>query len=209
MTNHTDSQSLLKTEAIWNKFHQRLLIYIQGRVSSRQDADDILQEVFLRIHKNLLRLKDDRKITGWIFRIASNAVIDFYRAKADNTNLHNKLTRSPVDAEHIHPSRESAVNDSDPVAELSLCIQPLLQDLPEDYRKAIWLTELDGLTQRKAAEKVGISLSSMKARVQRGRRKLKKTLQECCEVKQDHNGRILGYEVVNPDGCNSTRTTPA
>jgi RNA polymerase sigma-70 factor (ECF subfamily) len=70
--------------------------------------------------------------------------------------------------------------------------------LPSPYREAITLTELEGRTQREAAEILGISLSGMKSRVQRGRAKLRAMLEACCEVAVDARGKVVACEPRSP-----------
>lgn len=62
------------------------------------------------------------------------------------------------------------------------------------YREAITLTELQGMTQKDAAEMLGISLSGMKSRVQRGRGQIQEMLQACCNIALDARGRVLSYD---------------
>lgn len=80
--------------------------------------------------------------------------------------------------------------------ELATYIVPLVAMLPSPYREAITLTELEGLTQQEAAEMVGISLSGMKSRVQRGRRLLRQALDECCEIALDARGAVMSAASV-------------
>ncbi len=64
------------TESIWNEYHNKLHRFIQGRVSDASIADDILQEVIIRVHSRINTLKDSNKIQNWLYRIARNAIID-------------------------------------------------------------------------------------------------------------------------------------
>jgi RNA polymerase sigma-70 factor (ECF subfamily) len=77
----------------------------------------------------------------------------------------------------------------------------MLRQLQPAYREAVTLTDLEGITQADAAERVGVSLSGMKSRVQRGRRQLKAVLEACCRVDLDHRGSIVGYEPREPGSC--------
>ena len=73
-------------------------------------------------------------------------------------------------------------------------IRGAVAGLPEPYREALLLTEYEGLTQQQLAERVGISLSGAKSRVQRGREKLKQILLDCCHVELDRRGGIIDYQ---------------
>ena len=76
-----------------------------------------------------------------------------------------------------------------------------MKRLPEPYRRAVTLTELDGLTQKDAAERLGLSLSGMKSRVGRGRGKLKELLLGCCNVELDSRGAVVDYEHRSGKTC--------
>jgi RNA polymerase sigma-70 factor (ECF subfamily) len=93
-------------------------------------------------------------------------------------------------------------------AELAGCVRPMIQQLSQDYRDAITLVEIEGLTQQAAAKQMGISLSGMKSRVQRGRKQLKRMLEECCVIQLDRRGGVTDFE-VREAGCDPCRGAPA
>lgn len=171
----------------WQEYKNQLRGYIAKRVRDPDAVDDILQEVYLKAHTSLHTLKSQDRIASWLFRMTANAIVDHYRA------------RKPVDElpdEWVAPESER-----DPVAELAVCLRPLIASLPEAYGSALVLSELDGLPQREVALRLGISLSGAKSRVQRGREKLRERLLECCDVEL-RRGRIADYE---PRGERNTR----
>jgi len=193
----------VETEEIWEDLHHRLLSFIRGRVSNLQDAQDILQEVFIRIHKNVGRLNDAQSVTGWAYQITRNAIVDHYRAGAKDADARMRLIRAADSNEEI----ANVVADDDRARrELAGCLEPLMRSLPPHYSQAIELSELGGLTQKEAAERVGLSVPGMKARVQRGRRKLREALLDCCRVEVDRRGGVVDYEFKGGDsggGCES------
>ena len=86
--------------------------------------------------------------------------------------------------------------DEDPAAavgELAQCLRPLLGGLPPDQRRAVELIDLDGWAQSRAARSEGVSLSGMKSRVQRGRRRLADLLGQCCALTLDARGVPMDY----------------
>lgn len=173
--------------AIWLEFHEALFGFIDRRVRSRETAEDILQEVMLRIHRNAAGVQRAEAVGAWVHAITRNAIADHYRSASVSREL---VSGSEVDAGA--PS-EPAAEDPDARGELAACVTPLLRRLPESYRDALTLTEIDGLTQAQAAERLGLSLSGMKSRVQRGRRQLKRLLVRCCEVELDARGDVSAY----------------
>ena len=81
------TQHVHETGALWEDFRDRMLAYVQRRVASVEDAEDILQEVFLRIHTHAERLPEVENVAGWIYRIAANAVGDHFRKKTVDTRM--------------------------------------------------------------------------------------------------------------------------
>lgn len=163
----------------WREHKDRLRGYIAKRVRDADAVDDILQEVYLKAHASLHALKAKGSIASWLFRIAANAIADHYRSRKPTNELPDELAAPEPERDHV--------------AELAVCLRPLIADLPERYKSAIVLSELEGLPQREVATRLGISLSGAKSRVQRGREKLRERLLECCDVELSR-GRIVDHE---------------
>ena len=176
--------SSMTTERVWEEFHMPLQQFIRRRVSDEATAEDILQDVFLRIHQHMDTLKDVRKLEGWIYQITHNAIIDAYRSRRQETTLEA--------AEALDLPEE--LPDDDVVSELLPSVRAMVRNLPEADRQALVLTEYQGLTQKELAERLGLSFSGAKSRVQRAREKLKQQLLECCHFELDRRGHIIDYQ---------------
>jgi RNA polymerase sigma-70 factor (ECF subfamily) len=174
-------------EAMWREFHEGLLGFISRRVTSRETAEDILQEVMLRIHRSAAGVERAEAVGAWIYSIARNAIVDHYRSASVRRE---RAAGSEFDAEAIG---EPGADRPDVRGELAACIAPLLKRLSPSFQEALALTELEGLTQEEAAARVGLSLPGMKSRVQRARRQLKHALVQCCEVELDVRGGLTDY----------------
>jgi RNA polymerase sigma-70 factor, ECF subfamily len=175
----------------WRDIEARLRPYVARRVASAAEVDDIVQEILVRVHKGLAALRDGESFGGWVYRIAARTMIDFARSHA----------RDPL-------ARGTELDDaaggaSDEAADLQLelgeCVSLFVARLPSPYREAITLTELQGLTQKEAAEMLGTSVSGMKSRVQRGREKVRQMFEECCEISVDCRGRVVDCEARDPE----------
>jgi RNA polymerase sigma-70 factor (ECF subfamily) len=118
-------------------------------------------------------------------------VTDYYRRRGAFARATEALAAEPL----------LAVEDSAAEEELAQCLRPLIATLPSTYGEALELTELEGRTQGEAAESLGLSLSGMKSRVQRGRTKLKEVLLDCCHVEMDRRGGVVGYEPRDRARC--------
>jgi RNA polymerase sigma-70 factor (ECF subfamily) len=188
----------LTIEDVWRDFAGPLHGFVHRRVADRHAVDDIVAEVMLRIHTHLDRLDDHEKVTAWVFRIARNAITDHYRRTARRPD-------APSDLPEGHPDGDGDVDqwvdDQDLVIrELSVVLRPLVDQLPDDYRRALELTDLGGMSQAEAARIEQVSVSGMKSRVQRGRRLLVARLHQHCEITFDSRGMPADC-TPRADGC--------
>jgi RNA polymerase sigma-70 factor (ECF subfamily) len=172
------------TDSVWAAFSVPVRRFIRRRVGNDADADDVLQNVFAKIHAGLDQLADTDRLPAWIFRIARHAVIDHLRSRASRPEAADLPDDLAAD------SQESA----SAVEELAGCVRPLIDRLPEPYRHALTLTEIEGRPQRELARSLGLSLSGAKSRVQRGREQVKAMLLACCHVELDRRGRVIDYQ---------------
>jgi RNA polymerase sigma-70 factor (ECF subfamily) len=178
---------------IWQEVHDDLRTFIAKRVANDAAVEDILQEVFLRMHRKLNSLKDPRRVVSWLFQITRYAVIDYYRSTQRLRETPAGLT---VDLEAMPtalPLKETDADSGQPRTELAGCLRPMIEKLSPHYREAVMLVELEGLTQKDAATRLGISVSGMKSRIQRGRTQLKRMLEECCLIELDRRHGIVDY----------------
>jgi len=164
---------------IWEIFSRRLKRFILKRVPNEQDAEDVLQEVFYKIQTHIHQLRDEDRLEFWLYRITGNAIHDFYRRQ-------NFKVESADDLEEA--MGESTPSES--VGEIGACLRPMVNLLPKKYSQALILTEFDGLTQEAMAEKLDLSISGAKSRVQRGRARLKEMLLAGCNLEFDHLGNL-------------------
>ena len=171
---------VVELEKIWDEFGLKLKQFILKRVKDKSAAGDILQEVFLKIHTGLDGLKDESKLESWIFQVTRNAIADHFRRQRPQEELSEELT-------------EDLSDDKEIVEELAPCLKEMIDSLPDEYRQALILTEYEGLTQTQLAERLGISVSGAKSRVQRGRGKLKEMLLACCHFELDKRGKVIDY----------------
>lgn len=178
------------TRGAWTELDAKLRPFIARRVRSASDVDDVVQDVFLRMQRGLAHLRDDERFGPWVYQVARSAIADHHRA----------ARRHPIAADDDAPEAIApAEEEGDAEQDLAPYVAVFVAMLESPYREALTLTELQGLTQKEAAEMLGISLSGMKSRVQRGRRHLRAALEDCCKVALDARGRVVTCE-PRPDG---------
>jgi RNA polymerase sigma-70 factor, ECF subfamily len=164
----------------------RLRPFIARRVTPG-DVDDVLQDVFVRVQRGLGGLRDEERFGPWMYRVARSAIAEHRRVRR----------RHPLaDGEAADLPDEPLEHDEETEGEraLALAVVPFIAMLPSPYREALTLTELEGVSQKDAAEMVGISVSGMKSRVQRGRSKLREMFEACCKIALDARGRVISCE---------------
>jgi RNA polymerase sigma-70 factor (ECF subfamily) len=180
---------------IWQQVHERLRAFIAKRVGNESEADDLLQEVFMRVHRHIDELREPDRLVSWVFQITRHVLIDYYRAPGRRRELPSGS------AEDMAPMHSDLLEEPEAVAglELSGCLRPMIERLQPEYRQAVTLIELEGLTQKQAADRLGLSLPGMKSRVQRGRKQLKMLLEECCVIELDGRNGVIDFEHRRPD----------
>lgn len=174
---------------IWKEYHDQLLDFIRKRVKDQLDADDILQEVFLKILSKIETLKDSDKLKSWLYQITRNTIIDHYREQQKGKSV-----------DTIFSLFEDEPDESSSMKTAEGWIGLYVNGLPENYRDAVILAELKGLSIAEIADKLNISYTNARARVHRGRQALKKNLTDCCTFHVDVYGNIIDYH-ANPPVC--------
>jgi RNA polymerase sigma-70 factor (ECF subfamily) len=184
------------TDAIWTHLSSDLRQFIRRRVADDHIADDLLQETFVRVHRNIGTLQDAERLAAWVYQIARNVVHDHHRTA---------------------PNSSVTLADSEPVAEQRHhephvgCrgipwLNEMIQSLPDGYREALQMAEIEELSQQHVADQLGLSLSGAKSRIQRGRAMLKTVLEACCSFELDGRGRVMACDPKpNQNVCRDCR----
>jgi RNA polymerase sigma-70 factor (ECF subfamily) len=181
--------------ALWSEFAPPLKGFLARRVPPGVDADDLLQDVFLRVIRHAGSLRSTDRPEAWLYQIARNAVRDSLRARLRRDGKHDAIEGDDLPAEPDPAAARSAE------AELAPCLTAMIDRLPEPYRTAIALTTLQGVSQADAARQLGVSNSGMKSRVQRGRDRLRDMLVQCCAIAVDVRGGVSDFHAREAGTC--------
>lgn len=174
-------------EQIWIKFNAKLKSFIISKVKEDALADDLLQEVFIKIHRQIGHLKDQNKLQSWVYQVARNTVYDHFR---------KPVRKSDLSVEEIEVTVEE--NDDHYMSETIKDMVKMMDELPADYCDVLCLTELGAMSHKDYAEKAGISLTATKTRAFRARNMLKDMLMKCCHYQFDRYGTAID---IQPKGC--------
>ncbi|HKY40286.1 MAG TPA: sigma-70 family RNA polymerase sigma factor [Polyangiaceae bacterium] len=173
----------------WHELQRHLRPYVARRLASSADVDDLVQEILLRLHQGGDALRDSESFGGWVYRVAQSTIVDRVRAERRQPRV------AIADAGDLSDTDAGQEQAADALrSHMTRCLALFVSQLVSPYREAITLTELQGLTHRQAAEVLGISLTAMKSRVQRGRDKLRSMFEECCSISSDARGRVVACD---------------
>ena len=182
----------------WQELEGQLRPFVARRLGDASDVDDVMQDIYLRIQAGVGALRDSERFGPWVYQVARSALADHGRARARHPLPAKALTEDAL-------ALPQAVDGNEAEQGLAKNLAVFVAALPSPYREAITLTELQGMTQKDAAEMFGISLSGMKSRVQRGRQQMREMLQACCEIALDARGHVVSYDRRAdgkvPDNC--------
>lgn len=174
----------------WRCLCDRIGAYLKRRVFDPIRAEDLLQETLLRIAKQERSIGSIRNVEAWAIRIARNVLVDDLRK--NKAKLEEFVDQIPSEEE-----REEANYNSD----VGRWLVGYISELPEAYGEAVRLVDLEGIPQKEAAKRIGISYSGFKSRVQRGRAMIKELIQGCCRLELDARGNVVNYTSRNRERC--------
>lgn len=163
----------------WEAHESELRNWLRGRLGNAHDAEDMLQDLFLKAMRQDRKFCEIDNARAWLYEVARNAVADRLRLKKEQVELPEDLA-----AEHEEmPAVES----------LAACLPRALSELAEEDCEALTRCDLEGMTQQDYAKLKGLTLPGAKSRVQRARRRLREHLTEACQVKFDEAGKVCCF----------------
>lgn len=172
----------------WRQHKDELKRFLAHRAAIAAEADDLLQDVFLRVVAQGPDFCSIANPRAWLFQVARNLLADRLRLSKEQVPL-------PDDLQAESPSEPA------PVDLLTHCLPRVLSELSAEDREAIVLCEIQGLTQKSLAQRLGLSLPAAKSRVQRARQRLRARLAEACQLKFDENGKVCCFVPRPPLGA--------
>ncbi|MDR9857002.1 RNA polymerase sigma factor SigZ [Paenibacillus sp. VCA1] len=173
-------------EMLWEQYHGPILGYVKQKTNRHPDAEDIVQTVFIKAYRHLPQLQDKTKLRAWLFQIARNAIADHFRKEKPTDELPDHMPDPELSAPDGY-SEEAIAG-----------MKGVFPYLPDKYREALELSELKGMSQKELSERLGLSYSGAKSRVQRGREMVRDLMNSCCEIQTDRYGNIIDYRAVLP-----------
>ncbi|MBN8710156.1 MAG: hypothetical protein BGO12_08070 [Verrucomicrobia bacterium 61-8] len=163
--------------------------FVGNRIRDQATADDVAQDVLLKITRGIDSLVHSERLESWAFQIARNSVADYFRSAKPTEEFREEFHAHEIDT----PDSESVFSrdEADMRQEIAAYIRSVVETLPMIYREALLLTEYEGLSQAELAGRLGLSLSAAKSRVQRARAMVKQEMEDCCHWTIDRYGAVV------------------
>ncbi|MGQ9862042.1 MAG: RNA polymerase sigma factor SigZ [Thiobacillaceae bacterium] len=163
----------------WNRHERELRAWLRHRLGNTHDAEDLLQDLFLKALRQDKKFCQIDNARAWLFEVARNTLADHLRLRKEQVELPEDLV-----AENDEPV---------PVDTLAQCLPRALAELSEEDREAITLCDLEGMNQADFARLKGLTLPGAKSRVQRARKRLREHLSTACQVRFDEAGKVCCF----------------
>ncbi|MEQ9618979.1 MAG: RNA polymerase sigma factor SigZ [Deltaproteobacteria bacterium] len=177
-----------ETAQVWEEFSGNIRSHLLRKLRRKDDADDLMQEIFIKIHTHIECLRDKKKLTSWIYTIVENTLNDYYRKNRYDSEFDESRAATKDSAEE------------NPLPCITQCLNVFIDRLPMKYREPLMLSDLEGKKQKEIARRMGLSYSGLKSRVQRGRRMIKDMFIECCKLSFDEKG-VINKEYQGMENC--------
>ena len=174
----------LKIEKVWSEYRAAIKALLHTRISDPDEVDDLLQEILIKVHKNLSSLKSITSTKAWLLQIANRTIIDFYRKRNKAIDL---------SAEDLWYSEQNYHTQQN----LAQCVTPFINALPRASAELLAEIELRGRSQKEVADELGVNYSTLKSRIQKARKQLRALFESCCDMSLDKNGAIIDFDPKN------------
>ncbi len=187
------TQSVTSVEEAWLAYQQKLLGFIASKVESKENAEELLNDVFIKLTEAINKNTPPDNISAWLYHVTKNSIIDYYRTKKRFEPLAENLVENSV----------ASNEEMDTIKQLSQCILPMIKALPETYQQPLMLSEIEGYKYQEVATTLGISVPAVKSRILRGREKLHKSMGSCCTIHKNDSNETVDYDKNMGSSCNN------
>ena len=176
----TELKKYSEISSLWLEYKNGLKYYILKKVKNKDVANDLSHEVLMKIYNSCCSTIKIKNVRSWMFQIAHNTTVDYLKKQHNFTNI---IPESYDNDEH------TVIQEADKI------IKPLMKLLPDKYAIPLQLSDIDELKQKEVAQKLNLSLTATKSRIQRARKLLKEKIIECSNLEKDEKGNLISLEL--------------
>jgi len=179
----------LETKEIWDTYALDVKRFIFKKTKNKDLSNDLLQETFIKIHTKKSTLKDSKKLKSWLFSVANNTVLDYFRNHQKN-NFY-ALNNTNIIDEISNNKEHHSFHD---------CLNGIIKNLPKKYREPLFKYDIKGIKQNEIAKELNLPLPTIKSQIQRARKMIKKGYMDCCGFEVNNKGFLIG-DTKNKEDC--------
>lgn len=181
--------TMTDTKIIWNSYAEDIRRFILSKTNDESSADDLLQEVFIKVHTKISNVQDVNKIKSWVFTVANNTVMDYFRAiKKSQVIIDNELEGFDEQSAEFYEHSEQD------------CLYGIIKSLDKKYRDPLLMADIQGYKQRRIAEVLKLPLPTIKSQIQRARKMIAQGFMDCCGYQLNKKGFLVG-EIKGKEDC--------
>ncbi len=176
----TELKKYSEISSLWLEYKNGLKYYIFKKVKNEEIANDLSHEVLMKVYNSCCSNIKIKNVSSWMFQIAHNTTIDYLKKQ-------NKFTNN------VPENYDD--DDYNVFQEANEIIKPLMQLLPDKYAIPLHLSDIEEFKQKEVAQKLNLSLTATKSRIQRARNLLKEKIIECSNLEKDEKGNLISLEI--------------
>ncbi len=175
----------MTTTEIWKTYANDVQRLIMSKVKDAQITDDLVQEVFIKVHTKFDTIQEKQKVKSWLLSVSRNTVLDYFRKSKKEIPLEKEETIIGEE-EYKHSEKD--------------CLPGIIKNLPKKYRNPLLLSDIKGMKQAEIASQLNLPLATVKSQIQRGRKLIVQGYMDCCDYKLNDKGFLTG-EVKDKKQC--------
>lgn len=167
------------------------------RLVGESEAEDLTQNVLLKISESLDQFRGDSTLSTWIYRIATNTALDMLRRPRARPMQRVDCAATTTEGDTNSEAEGALADISIPSVEtgairqeMSRCVRDFIEHLPDNYKSVIVLSELEGFTNSEIGDILGVSLDTVKIRLHRAREQLRQDLSTGCSFHRDERNEF-------------------
>ena len=187
----TKIKDYTEVSSLWSHYKSGLELYILKKVKNKDIANDLAHEVLLKIYNACCSNIEIKNVRSWMYQIAHNTTVDFFKKKNKFTNEIPELFEE---------------DENNMFEDAQKLVRPLIQLLPEKYAVPLHLSDIEEMKQADVSKKLNLSLTATKSRIQRARKLLKEKIIACSNLEMDGKEKLLSIEIK--PGCKPVQAPP-